>query len=162
MAFLSAIATIAGTVLTAVGADQSAAAAKAEGIHRAQIAKKQGDDALAVGQRKMGEKTRQTQLLQSKILANAAASGGGADDPTVLEHMANTQELGTLDALTEFWQGDQLKRGYVDQANAAIFTGQAKASEARMKGYAGILSGVTSVADRFDSLNRRGALPGFG
>lgn len=161
MAFLpilSAIATIAGTVLTGAGAMQQASAAKAEGQWQAEIAKKRGDEALALGQRKMVEKGRQHQLLQSKILANAASSGGGADDPTVLEHIGDTAELGTLDALNEFWQGDQSKRGYIDQGNAAIFTAQAKASEARMKGYAGILSGITGVADKFS----RGTLPGYG
>lgn len=162
MAPLAAVATIFGTIFTAIGAEQSAAAAKSEAQWQAEIAKKRGDEALALGQRKMVEKGRQHQLLQSKILANAASSGGGADDPTVLEHIGDTAELGTLDALNEFWQGDQSKRGYIDQANAAIFTGQAKASEARMKGYAGILSGVTSVADKFDSMNRRGTLPGYG
>ena len=78
----------AGTIM---GANQQASASKRQrpidlinGIYRSQALKYAADEARAAGQRQAIGETTQKDLALSKAQSVAAASGGGASDPSVV------------------------------------------------------------------------------
>lgn len=72
----------------------------------------------ASAQRLAIEQRRQAELLSSRALAVAAASGAGVDDPTVLNIMANIAGEGEYRALTALYEGEEEARGLELNADA--------------------------------------------
>lgn len=72
----------------------------------------------ASSQRESIEERRQSRLLSSRGLAVAAGSGGGADDPTVVNLLANIEGEGEYRALTALYNGDQRALGLEGEAKA--------------------------------------------
>ena len=91
-------------------------AAKAEQKQLARMASEE----QAVATRQAGEKAREAKLLQGRGQAVAAASGGGATDPTVLELMGN------------------IARDANVQTRDVLRTGQVKADDLMYRGRVGV------------------------
>jgi hypothetical protein len=90
-------------------------------------------EARATGQRGMFEKQRDTRLLLSRLQARAAASGGSADDPSILALAGQIAQRGEYSALTDMYAGETRALGLEDMAVSDRMTGAAVASEGRQK-----------------------------
>jgi hypothetical protein len=102
----------------------------------------------ATSQREAMEERRQARLLNSRALAVAAASGGGVDDPTVVNLMANIEGEGEYRALTALFNGEASARGLENQARA-------KRVSARNAKIGGVIEGVSSMLSAGSSLKER-------
>lgn len=147
---------IVGSVVSAgsslLAGNQQAQAGRAQqqeaDLEAAQLAQTAGQE-RAAAQQKAIEQRRQARLAQSRNQAVAAASGGGATDPTVLALDSSLAGEGELNALTELYQGEAKARGLEGQAAAtqyqgklARFSGRQAMGGAFFGSGAGLLSGV--------------------
>lgn len=153
---LGTLSTIATVGSTAIGMGTSIMNANAEAEvleqqaadeqRRAQIqqenANKVALEERVVGQQKAANRMREARLAQSKLVANAGASGGSASDPTVLDLWADIESEGRFNEGQEFAAADQKAKGITYQAsldrwtadrNAAIK--RASANTTRIGGY---------------------------
>lgn len=135
----SAALSAAGTISSA---NSAVAAAKSERAQLGQVAAEK----MALATRDMMAKQRETNLLQSNLLANAGASGGGASDSTVLNLAAG------INAKSQYEKG-MIYGQARESANMDLFQGRvgvAGAKAARNSAYldaAGtLLSGAASAA----------------
>lgn len=103
----------------------------------------------ASSQRTAGEQKRQARLLQSTALARAAASGGGASDPTVMNILANLSGEAEFRALTALYEGEESARSKEMQAQAK----RKEAKNAKRAGYVAaagqILQSGATMYERF-------------
>ena len=112
-----------GIFLQAFGQYQMGQAAKDAGeiasgkaeLERA-LAEEYAGQALAVSQRDAAEARRQTELIASRSLAVAAASGGGVSDPTVVNLIANAAGEGEYRARVALYEGEARARSLRQQA----------------------------------------------
>lgn len=117
MAQLAPVFMAAGTVMSVAGQRQGARAAREIGQRRrvaaefeaAQIEQASGQ-VIASAQRDAIEQERQSEMLQSRALALAAASGGGASDPTVQNLIAKTAANGAYRKSVALYQGEEKAR----------------------------------------------------
>lgn len=151
MAALTAL-TVAGGALSAVGTliGGGAAAQAGQSTQQAQNFKAQQEDmaaqeSRAAAQRDSLEKGRQTQLVLSKLQANAAAGGGGADDPGVLTLAGNIAGRGEFESLMDMYRGENRARGLEDTAIGSRLSGEAAAAEGKAKQSASYLSAAGTI-----------------
>ena len=150
---ISALAlTGAGTAASAMGTLMGGSAAAAAGAAAQQAAeftarqqKMGAREARSVGQLAMFEKRKETDLLQSKLQARAAASGGGATDPGVVNLTGDIAQRGEYQALTEMYKGESKARGLVDAAMASQMQGAAALAEGEAKKRAATMSAVGTI-----------------
>lgn len=64
----------------------------------------------AIAQRAAQEELRKAELLQSRAIAVAAASGAGASDPTIMKIIGDIAAEGQLAAETQKYTGDEAAR----------------------------------------------------
>ena len=121
----------AGGLLSAGGKIMEGNAAYQDGVNQRlalEFQAKQHDQnaiqAVATGQRAAKEVSRETELLKSRMLAVAAASGAGASDPGLMNLIAEQAGIGTLNSMAELYKGEE-------QARQQRMTGKAK----RYEGY---------------------------
>lgn len=110
-------------------------AAKASKRYLNQMAKQE----FAIAQREAFEEQKQAELLASRALAVAAASGGGASDPTVMNIIGDIHGEGALRAGLELYKGKT-------RADALQFEGEMLMFEARNQKKAsdiGVFSSLT-------------------
>jgi hypothetical protein len=134
--------TTAGTVLGTGGqiyaglAGQDAKASEASQLRYAAGA------ARASSQRAAAEERRQARLVQSRGLAVAAASGGGASDPTVVNTLADVAAEGEYRALTALYEGSEKSIGLRKAAKNASAEGSNLALAGFMGGASSLLAGA--------------------
>lgn len=146
---IPAVLTVGGAALSA-GGSIIAANSKAKELRREadQLDAQAGLD-RASSQRQAMDERRSARLLQSTGLARAAASGGGADDPTVVNLLAGIEGEGEYRALTAMYEGEEEARGKEAQA-AANRRGAKATKKAGLIGAAGtILSAGGSMFNRY-------------
>ena len=102
----------------------------------------------ASSQREAIEERRQSRLVQSRGLAVAAASGAGADDPTVVNLLANLEGEGEYRALTALYEGNERAIGMEDQARA-------RRKEAKNIKTAGIINAASTMLGAGSSMYDR-------
>ena len=112
MAWWIPVAIAASTLLQVEGQKQQGEAARREGQRRRIAAEfeaaqleQQAGQSIAVSQRQALDVRRQARLVQSRALALAAASGGGASDPTVVRIMADIAGEGAYRAQVALYGG---------------------------------------------------------
>lgn len=132
MAQLATIAPIAAAVLQIGGGilgavnEVQAGAAEQEALNIvADQEEAAGTAELAGAQRQAQERVREGQLVASRALAVAAASGGGAgtDAPSVFKILTDIGERTAYGAETEIYNGLVARKGYFDSAAAKRKTG---------------------------------------
>jgi hypothetical protein len=79
--------------------------------------------AQAASQRQAYEVNKQTQLAESRALAVAAASGGGASDPTVVSIIAGLHAEGAYQRSIALYGGDEQARALNAKADALEYEG---------------------------------------
>lgn len=131
MAYLAAI----GTVISAVGSMRAGQAANAQYQARAMSER-------ASSSRAAFNQTRDTEYLQSRARAYAAASGGSSDDPSVVNTIGQIGSEGEYRRLTALYEGDTA-------ANASSYAGDVARSTGNMKGISTLLTGGASLASKY-------------
>jgi len=143
---------VAGAALSAGGTIAGGMAAGAAGESqrdamnfRATQEEMAAQESRAASQRVAMDKRRESVLLNSKLQARAAASGGGADDPGVLDLAGDIAGRGEYDALTELYKGENRARGLMDSAMASRMTGEAALAEGKAKRNSSFLSAAGTL-----------------
>lgn len=145
-AMLTAASGVIGAGATIAGGAQANANAKFEAKQmRARAAEER-----AIAGRKAMEERRRGRLALSTLQANAAASGAGATDPTVLGLMSDIAGRAEYNALAETWSGEQRARGLMDSAAAAKASGKAAQRGSYLSAAGTILSSAGSMFSQFD------------
>ena len=130
----------AGGLFSAYGAIQAGEAAAQEGeATAAQLITNAGQE-RASGQFAAAEELRKSDLMMSRMLAVAAASGGGVSDPTVVKIAGGIAQEGALAAATRRYTSESSARGMEAQADAARRTGQARKRASYWQAAGGLLS----------------------
>lgn len=118
MAELALIATVAGTALDAGGTILSGRAESKQLKSQARQLEAMAGNTRGTAQRSAREERRQAKLASSRALAVAAASGGGATDPTVVNIMADLEAEGEYRALAQMYEGEEMARSQQAEALA--------------------------------------------
>lgn len=139
LALISTIASIGGTIMQGMGQMQAGKAANVNAQFQAkQLEQKAGQD-RASSQRVAIEKRREASVASSNAIARAGASGGGVDDPTVLNILGGLHQQGEYNALSALFSGEEAGRSAELQAAGARMEGkQAKK--------AGMIGGISTIA----------------
>lgn len=146
------VATVAGGALSAAGTlmGGSAAAAAGQSAQQAQYFKaaqeeQAAQESRAASQRISLDKAREGRLLNSKLQANAAASGGGASDPTIVDLAQGIAGRSEYDSLLEMYKGENRGRGLEDSAIGSRLSGDAAKAEGEAKQNASYLSAAGTI-----------------
>ena len=120
--------------------------------------RQQASDVQAASQRTAWSVDRQGEMMASRALAVAAASGGGASDPTVVNLMAqNAGEFAYRKAVA-LYEGESKAQSLRYGADVTEYQAGATAASARAAGVANLFKAGTSImsgAAADDSLFRR-------
>ena len=143
------IASIGGTVLSAVGANNQGKAQQAEANSEAAQLTQNADEAQASAEQKAGQQDVETAYALSNAQAAAAAGGGSATDPTVTRNLQTIAGQGKFRALTDMYQGNEVAQADLNQAAATKYGGQLQANAGTTKMYSTILSGASSLYDKY-------------
>lgn len=157
---LAIVGSVGGSLLSASGSVSEGKAALAQAkaqkaaadFQAAQLRVNAGQE-QAMGQVESLEQSRQARLMQSRALAVAAASGGGASDNTVTKVIGDLAGEGELARLTAIFNGDEAARGLRNQASATEFegrqilqAGKTAYKNAKTRALSTLLSGAFSLA----------------
>jgi hypothetical protein len=154
--FLDFLSKIGGPELSMLGTAMSVGGAVAGGIEARQAAGFQADQlrinagqAQASAQRSAIDIDRQTQMVVSRALAVAAASGGGASDPTVVNMIAQDAAEGAYRKAVALYQGDDAARGMKMQADAKEHEGAQSLVTGGLSGASNLLTGMSRQASLY-------------
>ncbi len=114
--------------------NEAAAAAK----FRADQLRQQGGQAEASAERAAFFENRNTEYVMSDALAKAAASGGGASDPTIINLMAKMAQEGAYRQQVALYQGDEKDRSLNLEADATMYEGAQRKRAGELAGIAGL------------------------
>lgn len=146
LAVIGTIASIGGTVLSAVGAIQQGKYQQATAEAQAKAEERRAQEEQAGAQREAIRRGREARYVLSRQLAVSASSGGSASDSTVLNLMANTAREGDYQSQSAVYEGTMRGQGLQYQAGIDRMAGQ----QARTAGYinagSSILGGIASFA----------------
>ncbi len=151
-----------GTIASGKAAEQAGRQAQQAREFEALQQEQAAQESRAAAQRQAIDKRREGQLLLSRLQARAAASGGGADDPTVLDLGGGIAERGEYEALTEMYRGENRARGLEDSAVGSRMTGEALRAEgeakkraSRLSAFGTLIGGATSMYGQYNKLPSR-------
>lgn len=131
--------------ISAYGKIKAGNAAKRQAFAEAKQMEDKAGLTRAISQREGIEERRQADLLQSRALAVAAASGGGATDPTVVNIIAGLEEEGLIRSLNDMASGETEARFLERQAGMRREAGSAART-------AGIIGAGASIVKQAESL----------
>lgn len=100
----------------------------------------------ATAQRQAIEQQRQKRLTQSRAQAVAAASGGGALDPGVLDIMGGLEDQGNYNALVALYEGESSARNYENQAALTRWQGEQAMNAAGVEAWGSRVQGSNARA----------------
>ena len=149
MAALSAIAGIAGSVISAVGTIMSGQAAAQAAEYQARQLEVKAAEEQAAAQREAIEQGKEGEYVQSRIQSVAAASGLGASDPTVLQLASDVAgETAYRKGMTRYG-GLSRATGFRAAAEGARMTGQAQLMGSYFGAAGTLLEGGTSLYAKY-------------
>jgi len=163
MELLPAAMSLFGSFMGKEGADQAADSTRMQGQLQRKAAEftalqleQRGGMAEAIAQRKARADNLNTDLITSRQLAVAAASGGGASDPTIINMIAKTAAVGASRSAIDLYEGEEQNRLLRLQAAAKRYEGDlgvqasnAKANAYETQGNATLLSGFGSLFAKY-------------
>jgi hypothetical protein len=143
-------------LVAALAAGISAGGAIGGGIQARRMADVEGQQydvaagqQIAASQRTAMEQQRQSRLAQSRALAVAAASGGGASDVTVEHVIANIAGEGAYRSAVALFDGEEKARSLRMKGWAARETGASKERAGYIQGVSSLLSSGTSLYGKY-------------
>lgn len=118
-------------------AKRAAKSTKKAGNAEAAQYQQQAGAERATAQRQAIEERRAARLAESRAIAVAAASGGGASDPSVTKIIGDLAADGEYNALSALYTGEESARGLESAAAGAQYEGRnvASAYRTRASGY---------------------------
>ena len=153
MPFLPAIATGLGAGMEYAGNMGAARVTRQQGARQAVAIQFQAQQQrinagqqIAAAQRDAMEQRRQSTLIQSRALALAAASGGGAIDPSVVNIISGVAGEGAYRAGVALYQGEERARAMRMTATALDYDGELAKAGASERADAFERSGTASLA----------------
>lgn len=149
LALLSAAAGAIGTGISAMGSIAQGNAAKSMSNFKARQEEMQAQESRAAAQRTSLERRREGELVQSRLQARAAASGGAADDPGTIKLGEDIAARSEYMALTDQYVGENRARGLEDQAMGTRMTGSSLQRGSNLAAAGTLLSGAGSMFDKF-------------
>ena len=159
MAWLQA----AAAVVSIVGNLKAGDAAKRQGLEQQQAAEYEAEQnrvnamqAVASAQRDAAEERRQGDLVQSRAIALAAASGGGVTDPGVVTLLSRNAGETAYRSAVALYKGEDDARRLRAGADAASYSGKAAAQAGRerqsaynTRAFGDMLGGAKSLYDNY-------------
>jgi hypothetical protein len=140
---------VAGTALSAGG---TIIGSQAEGrelnLQATQLDAQAGRE-RATSQRQAMEERRQARLASSRGLALAAASGGGTDDPSVVNALASIEGEGEYRAMSALYSGEESAKGMEDEADARRRGAKSTKAGGLIKAGSTILSAGSSLHGKY-------------
>jgi len=133
------------TVLQAAGSIKAGKAADRLAEFKAQQLEQKAGQERAVSQRKAASARRSARYAESRALALAAASGGGASDPTVVNIMAGIAGEGEMAAQAALYEGEERARGSEMAATASRYEGAQAKRAGYIKAGTTVMSGIASA-----------------
>lgn len=109
----------------------------------------------AASQRRAIEQKRQADLLSSRAIAVAAASGASVDDPTVLNILADIEGEGEYRALTALYEGEDEARGLEFEARARRREAKNTKKAARFKAAGSIIGAGSSIFGEVSTMRNK-------
>lgn len=109
---------VAGPLISGVGGIIGANENAKQLSYQADQLDRNAGNTRASSQRSSIDQRHKTDLASSRALALAAASGGGASDPTVVNNIAAIDGEGEFRALSALYDGDQEALGMEDKGKA--------------------------------------------
>ncbi len=141
MAGLGAVASLAGTVISAAGTIAAGKAQKRQYEYQAAQYEVQAKEERAVAQQDALETARKKRLALSSAQAQAAASGFGAADPSVLDLMGEIAKYGTFEEQLTRYGGNARAERSLSSAELARMRGAAAQSAAGFSAARTIIGG---------------------
>lgn len=148
LAALSAIASIAGTVVSAAGTIAAGKAQQQAAEYQAKQQELKAKEEQAAAQRDAEQYKRKKELTLSTLQTKAAGSGFSASDPTSLALADEITKYGTYQEQLAMYGGTSRAAGLESQAMLSRMEGKAKMSAARSSATGTILGGISSMAGR--------------
>lgn len=119
-----------------------------------------GKEDFAIGQRAYLAEKAVTDKAISRAVAVAAASGGGASDPTVMKLIGNLASEGKTNALSALYEGESSQVAYENQILANKYNAKADTAGHKFKSkslrqanmdaaFGSLLSGVATFAEKY-------------
>ena len=155
---VSLAATAASTAVGVAGEMSAGQNAAAMGQYQAKEYAIQGQTAEATGQRAMLEERRKEGLVLSSLQARAAADGGSATDPSVLNLGRQIAGRGEYNALMDLSQGKNQEAGLMNMGASAAYGGKIAQEGDLYSAVGTAASGIGSMA----STLRFGMTPPYG
>lgn len=134
-----------GTLIGGAAASQAGQAGHDASYFKATQEDMAAQESRAASQRSALDKDRETKLILSKLQAGAASSGGGADDPTIVNLAHGIAGRGEYESLLDMYKGENRARGLQDEATGSRLTGDAQAAEGKAKQTASYLSAAGTL-----------------
>jgi hypothetical protein len=146
---VAAGASVAGGAIASEGAMQRGRAENDAAQAEAVQLDAKGREEFAASQQEAFAKRREGRLASSRAQALAAASGGGADDPTIVKLMSGIASESEYNAGTAMYGGVSRRSGLIDAANNRRRSGQASLLGSRYEAAGSFLRGVSGAASAF-------------
>ena len=146
---LATVASVVNTASQALSFSRSGAAFSDAADAAKRVGKINAGQARAVSQQKAFFARRAGRFAASKALAIAAASGGGAGDPTVIKIIGDLNAQSEFEALSELFTGSSRANALEFRGELDAFNLEARSSLAFGKAITTITSGVSTLRDRF-------------
>lgn len=147
---VSALLSIGGTAISAWGAVEEGRASQEALNLSADQDEAAGREVFAASQREANERRLEGELIMSKQLAIAAASGGGAreDAPTIMRILTKTGERAKYGSDTALYNGLESKRTYYQDAEAKRKSGGANYFGSLLRAGGTVASGAGDLLRR--------------
>ena len=140
---------VAGTAVSAVGTIARGQAEARAAAYRAKALEINAKEERAAAQHQAMEEDRQTRYALSKVQAQSAGSGFGADDTSVQNLSGDIARYGSLKAQMAQYGGDSRAEGLRAQANATRLSGDAALTGAYYGAAGSLLSGFSSLYSKY-------------
>lgn len=134
-----------GAAVSAVGSIAGGNAANKQAKQQSRILEQQAMEEKAAAYREAQRKRKEASVLESRQVAAAAVSGGGVNDPGVLDIIGDTAAEGEVQAQELKYAGDVRANDLSNQAASVRYTGKQEKT-------AGLIKGVSTIATTGASL----------
>jgi hypothetical protein len=144
---IAAIATVASLGISVAGSIFGGQKEKEADYATAHTLEGMGRDEFAASQREAEEKKLQGKLIESRIQAVAAASGGGAgaDSPTIMKLLTETGERNRYAVQSTLYAGARQRQNYMESAAAKRRSGDASLLGSFFTGFGTLAGGIGSL-----------------
>ncbi len=154
MAMAIPIMMMVGAVMSAVGAIQQGQAAKDAADYNAKIASQNAQISLQNAADQQHQADREAYLRMGSIRASQGASGGTANEGSVLDVLGDVAGQNELERQQIAYRGELAARGYTNDATLDTFAGETQQKASYWKAGSELLGGATKAYSSAGSLNR--------